>query len=214
MNWTLHPYLYQITHWWHWLTYSQNASALQAVAAVVATAAAIAAGFFAGMAYLATVRQVDLAREQLQLAHAQFNAEREHLEEERKSNRKTAEANYQRTVAEEEAVRPRFRLVGGYMPTGGVQALEFTNAGNGPANDVCFTSLISGATLLQTDYVGPGNRFIVRIDPVELTASGVQIRFRTTFGSLWKTILTVGSTDAGERVMDVTRLYALTDGGG
>ena len=28
MNWAAHPILYQLTHWWHWLTYGQNTAAL------------------------------------------------------------------------------------------------------------------------------------------------------------------------------------------
>ena len=28
MNWATHPIFYQMTHWWHWLTYGQNTAAL------------------------------------------------------------------------------------------------------------------------------------------------------------------------------------------
>lgn len=36
MDWSVHPYLYQVCHPWHWLTYGQNATAVAAVVSVIA----------------------------------------------------------------------------------------------------------------------------------------------------------------------------------
>ena len=62
--------MYQMIHWWHWLTYGNafpNAVALQALTGAVSALAAIAAGGFAYRAYRAT-------REQLLLLRTQTNA--------------------------------------------------------------------------------------------------------------------------------------------
>src|SRR5476649_2630698 len=101
IDWEKHPDYYQLIHWWHWLTYGQNAAAVQAVCAIVATAAAIVAGLFAVRAYGATLGQLRIARGQWRLAHRQFIAERERLDEERHQAAQSALAIYQRTVSEE-----------------------------------------------------------------------------------------------------------------
>jgi hypothetical protein len=37
MNWTQHPTLYQLTHWWHWLTYGQNATVVALIGLILYT---------------------------------------------------------------------------------------------------------------------------------------------------------------------------------
>jgi hypothetical protein len=65
-EWRPKEMLYQFTHPWHWLTYGQNASGIQAVAAVLATFAAVAAGIFAARAYYVSkeqTRQAEVTRQ-------------------------------------------------------------------------------------------------------------------------------------------------------
>lgn len=68
----MHNFLYQLAHPWHWLTYGQNASGVASVAAVMATFAAMIAGYFAWQSYISAKGQLTAAQEQLKLAHEQF----------------------------------------------------------------------------------------------------------------------------------------------
>ena len=204
MNWLNHPTLYQLTHWWHWLAYGQNAAAIQALAAIIAASAAIAAGIFAARAYRATLTQLHIAREQLALVRAQFETERLRFDAERRRAARAARALFTRMSAEEEATRPRFRNTSGYSPAAAMQTWEFMNYGTSAATDVTVSSADGAQVLTHAPIVGSGGILRFQTSPRILDADGVLIQFKTDFGSRWQTVIRL---DGSEDVRAVIRNY-------
>ncbi|MGD0481708.1 MAG: hypothetical protein ABSA42_16155 [Terracidiphilus sp.] len=204
MDWENHPTLYQLTHWWHWLTYGQNAVALEASATVIAALVATAAGIFAACAYKATVAQLRIARNQLQLAHTQFDTERARFEEERRRTLKAARALFERTSAEEESTRPRFRVVSGYQSSLAMQNWEFRNLGSSAATDVSVSKSDESEMLAQANIIRPGESIKIQATYQTVVKEGVIFRFRTEFGSRWQLIPRLDGT---EEIRNVTRNY-------
>ena len=207
MNWAAHPTLYQFFHPFHWLTYGQNAAGVQTLVAVLATLAAIAAGIFAGYAYFATVRQVKIGEDQLELARKTFEEERARYEQEKAAANARILAEYQRTAAQENAVRPRFQT-GGFSATLDYP-LEYKNVGSSPAIDVEFLHGITKAVFYKTDLIPVGATVTVKTDVPTMQTSGIEIRFRTEFGSHWRIMQWIQTSDNPnrERVLKVDRIY-------
>ena len=208
VNWTTHPNLYQLAHPFHWLTYGQNAAGVQTIAAVVATLAAIVAGFFAARAYFATVKQVRLAKKQLKLAHSQFDIERQRYDEERVAAFHTAQAEYERRVAEEDGLRPRFAM--GASWRSGLAILDIKNVGESQALDVEFLSGLTKQTLSIAQSLAPNATVRVQMQEIELDTNGLEVRFRTSFGSRWRLLLwSASKPDRGtEQIISVQRIFA------
>lgn len=210
MNWSNHPMLYQLPHWWHWLAYGQNAAVVAALGTVLAASAATAAGIFAARAYRATLVQLRIARKQLALARAQFHTERSRFEEERRRALRAAKALFERMRSEEESTRPRFRITNGYQLQGGLQNWEFQNCGTGAATEVSVSN--SDETELQAteSIVGSGSLIRLRTTPQALASDGILFRFKTEFGSRWQLIVRLDGT---EEIRSGTRNYEPDEGG-
>ncbi len=197
--------LYQLVHWWHWLAYGQNAAVVGALGTVVAALAATAAGVFAAHAYKATLSQLQIAREQLSLAHAQFDSERNRFEEELRIRAIAERARFDRMSAEEEATRPRFRMMNGYQPLGGMQRWEFKNFGTSAATEVSVSLRDGGGPLAKEGIVGVGAAIAFLCTPWDLEKEGLLFRFKTEFGSRWCIIVRLNGS---EEIESVTRIYA------
>jgi hypothetical protein len=200
-------------HPWIWLNEPQHGTAVQAVAAIVATIAAVAAGLYAGGAYRSTVRQLELAKEQLQLQKDQFDAEKQRVSEERRAERNRMLSEYTRKEAEENAERPRFRT--GSFTNAKVYNMEFQNVGVTAATEVQFVPVGSDLPPRLFDVIQPGQTVVVPINMEEFRTRGIGIgvRFRTKYGSLWHVNLTMPLNAAlSEDVVEVKRIYGLPDG--
>ena len=196
-----HPMLYQIAHPWHWLTYgagAQNAVALQAVAAAVATGAAIFAGVYARNAYRATKETLTVTRQQAAL-------ERERYDDERRARRSADWAEFVKLKREEESARPRFRL--DQIPFLFSNLVELGCFGDIPATDVWLNSTASGKLLFHTDYFGAANPIkFVCDDPLEFYERGVLLKFKTSFGSTWRMTLYIRDNRLVEEDVERTPL--------
>ena len=199
--------LYQLGHPFHWITYGQNPAGIQAIAAVMGTIAAILAGYFAARAYFETARQVRIAGEQLRVTKEQWETDKRRYEAEAKAARQAALATYERTKAEEDALRPRFST-GSYSRSNAYN-LEFCNVGSSIATDVQFLSGITKECIRHVDVIHPDGKITVTVNIPEMETNGVEIRFRTTFGSLWRLLqfTPTQQNPIGERVLDVQRIY-------
>ena len=196
--------LYQIRHPFHWLTYGQNASGVQAGAAVVATAAAIVAGYFAARAYFATVAQLGIAKGQLDLAKEQFKTEQRRFLEEQESNRRATLARYERTKSEEDSVRPRFQT--GAFSRSPAYNLGFRNIGGSPATNVEFSYIDDAVPFRRIDLISPNMEVVITTNVPRMESEGIQIRFSTSYGSRW-TITQGINQPQNEMVLSVVRPY-------
>lgn len=216
--------MYQIFHPWHWLTYGQNASGVQAIAAVVATIAAIAAALYARGAYRETRAEVLVAKEQLELARKQREQDRERLEMERtaharsekqlelamnefKANRERDEreqaARRDQMIREEDEQRPRFRM--NYSGNQARFETKITNVGNSTARNVVVQSLASGAEMGRAPAVHPRDS-VMCFAAKDIVEAGVLVTFETDRGSAFKVELKLGRPRE-EEVIDVKRGY-------
>lgn len=202
------PGFYQILHPFHWLTYGQNSAGVQAIAAITGTLAATAAGYFAGRAYFETARQVRIADEQLRLTKDQWETDKRRYELEREAARQSVLAAYERTKAEEDALRPRFNT-GGFSRMA-TYNLEFANVGSSPATEVQFLTGITKDLIRHLDIIPPNGRVNVPVNIIEMETAGIEIRFTTTFGSRWRILqfITTPQSQVRERVLEVQRIYA------
>jgi len=209
---------YQIRHPWHWLTYGQNSSALQTVAAVVAAIAAIFAGFYAARAYRAANQQVELVREQLTeqrnenaAAASRYNDEKTRVEQEREEAKAKARAQYRQMIVDEDASRPRFKNRSSYSRTHG-QSLSFENYGGTPAENVRFTSPVTDKLIVQRGYVKPGEQCSGTFDAAEMEQVGVFITFRNHRGTEWTVRYYLNSATGSDEVVSVHRPWNVTEG--
>jgi multidrug efflux pump subunit AcrA (membrane-fusion protein) len=91
MNWDNHPILYQLTHWWHWLTYGQNGATLGILLAVLVSALSVYVLFktlgAVNRQAIASDRQAGAAEAQAAAARKQTEvAEQQRLVAERAAN--------------------------------------------------------------------------------------------------------------------------------
>ncbi len=205
-------FLYQVHHPWHWLTYSQNASALQAVAAMIAAVAAVAAGIYAAQAYRAANKQVTVVREQLELqrregaqAALRYKEEKARMEQEREEAKARERARHRQLLVDEEASRPRFRNTSGFSLGTAPQGLVFKNIGQSQALDVRFTSPVSGKLWAQQAYVPPEGVVSGNFSTAEMTKEGVFITFKNHRGTEWTVRYLLNSPTGGDEVIKVNR---------
>jgi hypothetical protein len=208
----LSPFIYQVHHPWHWLTYGQNATALQTVAAIIAALAAVVAGIYAAQAYGAANTQVQVVREQLDLqrkenadAALRYREEKATLEKEREDTKARAKAQHQQLLVDEEASRPRFRNTSSFNTGTAPQGLVFKNIGESPALEVRFTSPVTGKLCAQQAYVSPDSTFSGSFNAAEMIKEGVFIAFKNRRGTEWTVRYVLNSPTGGDEVINVNR---------
>lgn len=184
---------YALQHPFLWLISGNNAAGVQAIAAVVATLAAIVAGYFAGRAYFATVNQVRLVERQLDLAHKQFETEKLRFEEEKrhlmaqqKINQARERATFLQRKSEEDSERPMFSIwVGSFQVPSTV--LKLTNLSSGTALKVSALDPATNHVLATADRIEPHKSIeIAPFNPGSISTLGIDIMFTSTYGSKWK----------------------------
>lgn len=203
--------VYKVHRLWHWLTYGQNASALQAVAAVIASVAAVAAGIYAARAYRAANKQVKLVREQLDLqrkenvqAAIRYSEEKARLERQRKEADAKAKVQHSQMIFEEDTSRPRFRNTSSWS-RGHTQPLRFENVGQSAAVNIRFTSPISGELIVRRAFIAPGEICSGTFDAAEMEEHGVLITFTNHRNTEWTVRYLLNSSTGGDEVIKVHR---------
>jgi len=215
--------VYQLLHPWHWLTYGQNASALQALAAVVATVAAIGAALYAKGAFQEAKEQVSVANRQLDIAREQAAKDVERLEMERASHARSEqqlqialeearanrerdararEENRLRRIAEEDRTRPRFRINYHGSPANFDIGLE--NVGSTVARNIECRDR-KGNLLATSSAVQPDARLNFGT-PQSVLEGGFVLKFETDQGSTFLVDLKLGRRPE-EAILSAARGY-------
>jgi hypothetical protein len=188
---SLHPWLYQLRHPWHWLTYGQNATAF---GIVIATAVNLLAVIVLARTLSAVNRQAKAADRQAAAAEEQVtaaksatavsDAQRIAAEEGARAEREHSELIRQQLLA---TLRPILAIAKHDDGFGNVTHLV-ENHGVGAALSVKLT--YRGKTeglFLSHDIIGPNQTAITALDPKSFEDDGVYVRYESQDGRLFVT---------------------------
>jgi hypothetical protein len=132
MNWASHPYLYQLVHPWHWLTYGQNFSAFASLSSILVATATL----------VVVARQTKAANRQAIASEAQVKAAESAgkvSEEQLLATQRAAEAErtHSALILRQllESMQPALVVVPEYVPNEGWR-IFVENQGRGLAIDI------------------------------------------------------------------------------
>jgi hypothetical protein len=190
-------------HPWVWVNEPQHGTAVQAIAAVVGSVAALFALIFSALAFVNTRKQVRIANDQTKLAREQFEREVKERQKEKTESRKRAVVLFEQRKAEEEANRPRFEITNDRG--GGAFFITITNTGPTPALNLLVTSE-NGKDLGGMAVLRSGEVFKTAPTDHGGDSPVMVIRFRTIFSSVWRIRQ---NYVVNEEVQEVHRIYDL-----
>jgi hypothetical protein len=191
MDYSLHPWLYQVLRPWHWLTYGQNATAF---GILIATAVNLLAVFVLIRTLSAVNRQAKASDRQAAAAEEQVNAakaattvsdaQRIATEEGARAEREHSELIRQQLLA---SLRPMLVITKHDDGKGNVTHLV-ENHGVGVALSVKVSYRGKVQELfLSHDIIGPNHSAITALDPTRFEADGVTVSYQSQDGRFFVT---------------------------
>ncbi len=179
----MNPWLYQLLHPWHWLTYGQNATA---VGIFIATAVNLLAVYVLFRTLSAVNSQAEAANRQAAAAEEQVNAakaatavsdaQRIATEEGARAEREHSELIRQQLLA---SLRPLLVITKGDDGHGNVTHLvENHGVGAALSVKVCYRGKVQ-ELFLSHDIIGPNQSAITALDPTRFEADGVTVWYQS-----------------------------------
>ena len=205
-----------------WLSSPQNSGFVQTAVSVIAGILTI---LFAGVATLAATesahssakqaaaadRQVEAAKEQIRMSSLQFEEQRKHAESQQRIDQAREIAAYNKFIAEDEVVRPRFACMNQSGSQNGVQfihgLLELKNVGGGEAIDLTIADTLADSLQEKCPVLRKDEVCSFNLNASILLERCVLCTFTSRMGSQWTIQLQQKSNQLKETVIAIERPY-------
>ena len=180
MNWASHPYLYQVVHPWHWLTYGQHFSAFASLSSVLIAVATL----------IVVVRQTKAANRQAAASEAQVKS----ANEASKVSLAQLDATKQAAEAEKlhssliylqllDSMQPCLAVIVDASPSYGVSYwIENQGRGIATALDVRFADKEERPGLVRQNMIAPGNKCKIEVTGTSFPQTSIEISCRSQDG--------------------------------
>jgi hypothetical protein len=152
--------------------------------------------------------QVAVANEQLALAKAQLEDQKLQMVVQRRIDAAREMAAFQRLVAEDEATRPRFKIVSSFSRTHDAN-LEIGNCGGGVAIDLRITGPTPNTKFGKVAILSVGERARGIFDLIEMEIGSATCTFTSRMGSRWLVDLKFRGSELIEENVKVERPYEI-----